>query len=124
MNPVAIKKAREEFGVKNPKLLKDINEWDDITFLNKAKLTINNKITKTTIILLGKPESTHHLDNSTARLSWILKSENNIEKDYEHYLIPLVLNTDRILNKIRNLEIDLCRIGHFFQSKLICMTAL
>ena len=47
--------------------------WDDKTFLNKAKITVNSKITRTAILLLGKPESEHYLSPAIARISWILK---------------------------------------------------
>lgn len=36
----AILKARYEYKTKNQKLSSEIDKWDDITFLNKAKITI------------------------------------------------------------------------------------
>ena len=53
----------------------DADTWDDTTFLNKAKLCLNGKITRTALLLLGKPESTHHLSPSQARITWVLKDE-------------------------------------------------
>lgn len=81
----AIFKARKEYKKKNPKVANEVDNWTDIVFLNKAKITIQGKITRTALILLGKPESEHFLSPSIAKLSWILKDENNIEKDYEHF---------------------------------------
>lgn len=100
----AIFKARQQFKIKNPKLAADCDKWDDITFLNKAKITINGQITRTAIILLGKDESDHYLSPSTARITWILKDNNNIEKDYEHLGTPLILSVDKLFDKIRNLK--------------------
>lgn len=100
----AIFKARQQFKIKNPKLATDCDKWDDITFLNKAKITINGQITRTAIILLGKDESDHYLSPSTARITWILKDNNNIEKDYEHLGTPLILSVDKLFDKIRNLK--------------------
>lgn len=37
-------------------------------------------------------------------MSWILKDENNSEKDYEHFGPPFLLNTDNLFSKIRNLK--------------------
>lgn len=37
-------------------------------------------------------------------MSWILKDENNLEKDYEHFGPPFLLNTDNLFSKIRNLK--------------------
>ena len=100
----AIEKARIEYSKKYPSLAKDAESWDDLTFLNKAKITIQGKITKAAIILLGKPESTHFISPSVAQISWILRNDKNIEKDYEHFDPPFILSTDAVLNKIRNLN--------------------
>lgn len=100
----AILKARIEYKNKHSKFADEVDEWDDMTFLNKAKVTIQGQITKTAIILLGKPESEHFLSPSIAKMSWILKDENNLEKDYEHFGPPFILNTDNLFAKIRNLK--------------------
>jgi ATP-dependent DNA helicase RecG len=85
----AIVRARLEYRKKNPQLSGEIEGWDDASFLNKAKICIDGKITRTAIILLGKPESAHHLSPSVAQVSWILQSEDGIPKDYSP---PLLLN--------------------------------
>lgn len=100
----AIAKAKLSFATKNPGLTDAISTWDDSTFLNKAKLTINGKITKTAILLLGKPESEHYLTPAVAKISWILKDRDNISKDYEHFSCPFILNADEVYGKIRNLK--------------------
>jgi len=104
LEPNAIKKARLEYKNKNPGKATEVDEWDDITFLNKAKVIIQGKITRTAIILLGKEESEHFISPSAAKMSWILKDENNNVLDYEHFGPPFVLNTELVLNKIRNLK--------------------
>lgn len=104
LEPAAISKARENFKTKNPKLVEEIDRWDDITFLNKARLTIGGKITNTAIILLGKPESEHFISPATAHITWILKDKENIEKDYEHFSCPFLLTVDQVFAKIRNLK--------------------
>lgn len=100
----AISKARGQYKIKNPKFAKECDTWSDETFLNKAKITINGQITRTAIILLGKEESDYLLNPSVARITWILKDENNIELDYEHFGTPFILNVDKLFNKIRNLK--------------------
>ncbi|MBW7899452.1 Divergent AAA domain protein [Candidatus Brocadiaceae bacterium B188] len=104
LNKDAIIKAREKYREKFPQKIRNVNEWDDIIFLNKAKITIQNKITRTAIILLGKEESEHFLSPSIAKISWILKDENDLEKDYEHFGPPFLLNSDAVYSKIRNLK--------------------
>lgn len=100
----AILFARKEFKVKNPKLKEDIDNWSDEVFLNKARLTIKSKITRTAIILLGNLESEHFLSPSTSKITWILKDRDNLERDYEHFYCPLLINITKIYDKIRNLK--------------------
>ncbi|MBU3181177.1 RNA-binding domain-containing protein [Clostridium psychrophilum] len=100
----AILKARLEYKNKNPKLAEDSDKWDDRTFLDKAKVTIKGKITRTAIILLGKEESEHFIGPSVSKITWVLKDDNNIEKDYEHFGPPFLINVDKVFEKIRNLK--------------------
>lgn len=104
LDPGAIKRARENYKKKYPAQSADVDSWDDIVFLNKAKITSRGKITRTAIILLGKNEAEYLLSPSIARISWFLRDENNIEKDYEHFGPPFLLNVDFVYNKIRNLK--------------------
>ena len=76
----AIQKARENYKKKYPAQAEEVDSWDNATFLNKAKVTIQGKITRTAIILLGKNESEHFLSPSLAKISWFLRDEKNIEK--------------------------------------------
>ncbi len=100
----AIAKAKNLFKIKNPRITDEIDTWDTSTFLNKAKVTINGKITNTAILLLGKPESEHFLNPATSQITWILKDKDNLEKDYEHFTCPIILSTDKLYAKIRNLK--------------------
>ncbi|MFA5857989.1 MAG: RNA-binding domain-containing protein [Elusimicrobiota bacterium] len=100
----ALLKAREEYKKTHMRLAQEVDKWSDETFLNKTRLSINDKLTRAAIILLGKPEAENHISPGIARISWILKDDNNIEKDYEHFGPPFILNTDEVLTKIRNLK--------------------
>ncbi|CAA6813970.1 MAG: Transcriptional regulator [uncultured Campylobacterales bacterium] len=100
----AIQKAKELYQIKNPKLKKEIQNWDNTTFLNKAKICIKGQITNTAIILLGKSESEYLISPAVAKISWILKDINNTMKDYEHFSCPFILNIDKVYKKIRNLK--------------------
>ncbi len=103
----AIALARREYVTKHPKLSVAIAGWDDTTFLNKAKLTIQGKITRTAILLLGKPEAAHWLNPASSTITWILKDRDGIEKDYEHFGCPLLLGAEQAFNKIQNFKIPL-----------------
>lgn len=104
LDPDAIAKARLEYKKKNKSIVDEIDQWDDKTFLNKAKITRQGGITNTAILLLGKEESEHHLSPAVAKMSWILKDESGIEKDYEHFGPPFLLNVDKLFSNVRNLK--------------------
>jgi ATP-dependent DNA helicase RecG len=99
----AINKARFEFRKKNPDIADEIAQWSDDTFLNKARLTINGKITNATIILLGKTESTQFLLPNIAQMTWILKDGDGLEVDYKHFFPPFLISVDKLLSQIRNI---------------------
>ncbi len=104
LNEEAIAKARQMFAVKNPRLKDQIQTWDDTTFLNKAKVLIKGQVTHTAILLLGKAESEHFISPASSKISWILKDRDNLEKDYEHFTCPLLLQVESVKAKIRNLK--------------------
>lgn len=114
----AINMARKQFAEKNAKLKDEIPTWDNATFLNKAKVCINGKITNAAILLLGKPESEHFISPATAKISWILKDRDNIEKDYEHFTCPLLLEVQNVKAKIRNLKYRYIKDGTLFPDEV------
>ncbi|WP_461506900.1 RNA-binding domain-containing protein [Rhodopirellula baltica] len=111
LDPEALTLAKTEYVNKHTNdprkehLVKEVWEWDDETFLNKAKVCINGKITRTAILLLGRPESTHYLSPSVAQMSWILKDEDGLEVDYQHFEPPFLSAVDDLFARVRNLTV-------------------
>ena len=99
----ALNKARFEFKKKNPDIADEINLWSDTTFLNKARLAIDGKITNAALILLGTPESAVYLMPSVAQMTWILRDNNGLEVDYKHFYPPFLISVDKLLSQIRNI---------------------
>ena len=95
----AIQKAREQYKKKHPKLAKDVDNWSDELFLDKASITVKEKITNTAILLLGKDTSSHFLSPAIGQISWILKDK---PEGYEHFYTPFILTVDKALACIRN----------------------
>lgn len=114
----AIEKARESYKRKNPNLSEECDKWTDKIFLNKAKVTIDGKITNTAILLLGKPESVHFISPAVSKISWILKSKDGIEQDYEHFTSPLIISVGQVFNKIRNLKYRYIKDGSLFPEEV------
>jgi ATP-dependent DNA helicase RecG len=103
LDPAAVTFARQEYKKKHPALAAEVDGWDDVTFLNKAKVCINGQVTRTAVLLLGRNEAEHFLSPAVARISWVLKDEHGIEKDYQHFGPPLILAVDAVFARIRNL---------------------
>lgn len=118
LSPEAIKKAREEYRQKHSHLAQDIDAWDDITFLNKARLAIQGQITNAAVILLGREESVHFLSPSVAEISWILKDEHGVERDYAHFGPPFILNIEKVFARIRNITIRHLPDGSLFPKEI------
>ena len=118
LDPAAIAKARENYKNKFPHQAHDIDRWDDITFLNKAKVIIKGKITRTAIILLGKPESEHFISPAEAKIRWLLKDAKGNDKDYHIESCPLLLAVDKIYAKIRNLKYRYIKDGTLFPDEV------
>ncbi|MCY7345428.1 MAG: putative DNA binding domain-containing protein [Pyrinomonadaceae bacterium] len=114
----AIAKARENYKVKFPNKIAEVESWNDITFLNKAKVTIKGKITRTAIILLGKEESEHFVNPADIKIRWILKDSKGIEKDYQIESCPFLLAVDKIYIKIRNLRYRYMKEGTLFPDEV------
>ena len=105
LDPDAIKLAREQFKVKykGKSIADEIDNLNDVDFLNKAKLTLDNKITMACMLLLGKNDDDYLMDGYNAKMTWKLYDEFNVV-DYEHFGIPFIINVEKLKSKIRNLR--------------------
>ncbi|MDA8096482.1 MAG: putative DNA binding domain-containing protein [Clostridia bacterium] len=103
LDPVVLALAREKFKEKNQNtsFASEIAGWDTRTFLDKAKITIQGRITRSALILLGKPESIHFLSPTLTQITWKLEGE---ERAYEHFEPPFLLATTAVLRRIRNIK--------------------
>lgn len=116
----AIEKARKEYIIRNPYRKAEISAWSNDKFLDKAKVTINGKITRAALILLGKEESEHFLSPYVACIRWSLRSVGAMQnKDYEILSIPLLLSVDRLYNKVRNVKYRLVRPDSLFPDEML-----
>jgi ATP-dependent DNA helicase RecG len=119
LDPQAIQKARENYDSKFPDKAMEISAWDNITFLNKAKITIKGRITRTAILLLGREESEHFINPSEGKIRWVLKDLFNNEKDYEIFTIPFLLAVEKVHTKIRNLKYRYLKDGTLFPEEVL-----
>jgi ATP-dependent DNA helicase RecG len=98
----ALALARVKFSEKHKQdtFYADIADWDNATFLDRAKITINGNITHTALLLLGKSESSHLLP-TLPQITWKLVGD---EQAYEHFGMPFLTTTTQVLHRIRNIN--------------------
>lgn len=118
LDPEALRKAREQFQITHSGQADHVAGWDDVTFLNKAKLTVHGAVTHAALLLLGRNESATLLAPTVAKISWILKDGQNQELDYQHFGPPFVLAGDRLLRRIRNLHVRALPSGTLFPQEM------
>lgn len=100
----ALAKARESFAKKyaNRFALEEVMAWPVSTFMDRAKLTKDGRISRATLLLLGKAEAAHLLTPHPAQMTWKLEG---IERAYQHFGPPFLLNTSLLYQKIRNIQL-------------------
>ena len=120
LEPEAIEKARKEYVKRNPFRKAEISAWSDAKFLDKAKITVNGKITRAALVLLGKEESEHLLSPYVACIRWSLREVGSAQnKDYEILPMPLLLSVDKLYNKVRNVKYRLVRPDSLFPDEML-----
>lgn len=104
LDEAALAHAKSTFARKhaNRVSLEEVQAWPDLTFLDRTKLTFCGQITRTTLLLLGKPESSVLLSPHPAQLTWRLEGE---ETAYTHFGPPFLLATTALYQKIRNVQV-------------------
>lgn len=117
LSPEALAKARDIYISKYSDRVPEgtIRDWDSMTFLEKAALAVGGKLRRSCLLLLGLPESVHHLSPSVAEMSWKLEGP---ELAYEHFGPPFLLNTSLLYQRIRNIRLTLLPPGQMVPLEL------
>lgn len=102
LDPEAINQALEGYCQRFPHKANDAKrKWNVQEFLDHAKVTINGKITRAALLLLGKEESAHHL-NHIAQIVWRLDTEE--ERAATIFHPPFLLSATDVRKAIRNYQ--------------------
>lgn len=119
LDPEAIRMAREKYAERHEKRAKEIESWDDVTFLNKAKITRAGKITNAAVILLGREESEHFLSPAVCIIRWKLLTKDDKNKDFHNFHIPMIKAVDEITKEyIRNNNYTYTVSGNIFPENM------
>lgn len=118
LDEAAIAKAKYNYKIKNPRIAGEVEGWDTTTFLTKTKLLVNGQLTRTAVLLLGKPEAVAHLSPVQPQISWVLYNKDKVERDYQHFDPPYILAVDEVFAKIRNLKYRYMTDGTLFPDEV------
>jgi ATP-dependent DNA helicase RecG len=128
LDPDAVEFARTKFmeyliksepdASRHEKLRTDVKAWDIPTLLNKARITKQGKITRSSLLLLGRDEAAHFLSPVDAKISWILRDAQNRTESSKHFGIPMLLSTDKVYGHIRNVIIEHMPDGTLFPTAI------
>lgn len=104
LDVAALSKARESFEKKyaNRFAEGEVAGWPDAVFLDRARLTQDGRITRATLLLVGKAESAYRLSPHPAQITWKLEGA---ERAYLHFAPPFLLATSELYQKIRNVPL-------------------
>jgi len=118
LDPAAISFAKKQYLEKFPAKIPEAEKWDDMKFLDKAKITINGQITRTAIILLGKEESEHYINPCDCKIRWKLLDDKGDSLGYDIIPIPMILGVNRLFEKIRILKYRYIPYGSLFPDEV------
>lgn len=104
LEPAALQRAKQDFAKKHANRFEpeEVLGWSDAVLLDRAKITRDGAITKTALLLLGKPESAHLLSPHPAQIVWKLIGP---EQGNQIFGPPFLLNSTALYQKIRNVQI-------------------
>lgn len=100
----AIQSAREGYKERFPDFAETLQTWNDNTFLDKAGLTIDGKITRAAMLLVGKPEKAYKLGH-IAQMDWKCFQDGEIIGQL--FTLQFLKTTTELMLKIRNYRIKI-----------------
>ena len=118
LDPKAIRLARDKFKELHPQRVEEVDQWDDSTFLNKAHITRQGRITNAAIILLGREESSHFISPAVCQIRWQLKDGSDENKDFRILSIPMLLAVEEFEHLIRNANYTYTISGNLFPESM------
>lgn len=120
LDELALAKARIMFKKVHDKIPPEmVDAWTTEDFLKHSGLLTNGKLTRGTLLLLGKTTSAYKLAPAVPQITWTLVNEEGRKIDYKHFTIPFILTVDEVLAKIRNLTMREMPGGTLFPEKLM-----
>lgn len=119
LDPKAIRLARDKYKELYPHRIDEVDSWDDMTFLNKAHITRQGKITNAAIILVGREEASHFISPAVCQIRWQLKDGSDENKDFRILSIPMILAVEEFRHLVRNANYTFTVSGSIFPETMM-----
>lgn len=124
LDPAALAAARQRYTeflirseldpARHDAVRAEVARWDDATLLNKAHITKQGRITRSALLLLGKDEAAHFLAPADTKITWVLRDARNATITSQPFGMPLLLATEQLYARIRNVTLDHMPDGTLF----------
>ncbi|MBV5323657.1 putative DNA binding domain-containing protein, partial [bacterium] len=124
LDPEAVDFARSKFleyriksepdAGRHEKIRTETLAWDVATLLNKAHVAKQGRLTRSALLLLGRDEAAHFLTPADTKISWNLRDEQNRMVGGQHFGMPLLLASEALFNRIRNVTMEYMPDGTLF----------
>lgn len=103
LDEMALAKARIMYKKVHDRIPpEEIDGWSQEEFLSNSGIMREGQLTRSAILLLGKPSSLQKIHPAIAQITWTLVDQEDVVQDYEHFTIPFIITVDEVLAKIRN----------------------
>jgi ATP-dependent DNA helicase RecG len=97
----ALAHGRRLYASKHPIRAAVLTEWSDTRFLGELGLMPQGRVTRAAVLLFGRRDSAALLGDVSPRISWTLMDASDVERDYAHFRLPLILAVDAVASRIR-----------------------
>ncbi|MEV8136587.1 RNA-binding domain-containing protein [Microbacterium aurantiacum] len=106
LDPAALARARDAYIARAGARVDEevVRSWPIEVFTDRVGLTQSGAVTRTALLLVGKPESAWKLSPHPAQITWSLEGP---ERAYEHFKPPFLLTSSEVFQRIRNIRIRL-----------------
>lgn len=97
----ALALGRRLYAQKHPVRIDAAAQWSDARFLAELGLLPGGRASRAAVLLFGRRDSAAMLGPASPRITWTLVDADGVERDYEHFHLPLVCAIDAAATKVR-----------------------
>lgn len=97
----ALQRGRQLYAQKHPTRAAELAGWSHHRFLAELSLLPEGRLSRAALLLFGGAGAAALLGDVSPRITWKLVDADGVERDYQHFKLPLVLAIEAVAAKIR-----------------------